>query len=178
MRRHLTVTMIAVLAIMLAGCDLSGEEVAEQADEQVTETDVDDDAVSVEDEEGASSSDAEGETETETDHGTVQSQGGELAEGFPSGIPVPDGGTLEIGESDDDTWFVQWQFDAGDPDELLEALTQALDEAGFVAGASMDFGDATEAVFVGDEYRVDLEVRGETDDFTVRYRVFERSEEE
>lgn len=184
MQRHLTLTILVGLAISTAGCDMLGEELAEQAAEQVTGADieVDEDGVSVESSEGSFQADSEGGFSMETDDGSFESQAGQVPEGFPDVVPLPDATVLNgsrMDGSDGMAWMVNYQYDSGDPAEALAAQAQALEDAGFSTDGDAEFsmgdgsGGMAGALYENGEYRVNLSVLGETDDFVLGYQVFE-----
>ena len=184
MQRHLTLTILAGLAISAAGCDMVGEQLAEQAAEQVTGTDieVDEDGVSVESSEGSFQADAEGGFSMETDEGSFESQAGQVPEGFPDVVPLPDATVLNgsrMDGADGKAWMVNFQYDSGDPAEVLSAQAQALEDAGFTTDGESDFsmggqsGGMAGALYENGEYRVNLSALGEADDFVLGYQVFE-----
>lgn len=172
MRRHLRLAAIGLLAVALAGCDAAAERLAEEAAEQVTgaEVDVDDD---------------EGSFSVETDEGTFEAGSGDLAEDFPQAVPPVEGGTLisssRLATADGTVWSANWQFDSGDPDTVFASQLDDLEAAGFVAEQEFTSGDESgsllNASLVGEGYRVNLSVIGETDDYAVTYQVLEQDED-
>lgn len=165
--------MTATLAMALAACDQAAEELAERAAEQVTGTDIDVD-------------DDGGEITIETDDGTFESGTGRVPDDFPSVIPLVDGGELVNGMSMQNeegmAWQVNWQFDSGQPFDVLEDQVAALEDAGFTRSedGSFTMGDGSEGMggtmLENGTYQVNVTVLGEEDDFIVGYQVFEQDE--
>ena len=182
MRRQLTITIVAVLATALGGCDMIGEELAEQAAEQVTgaeNIEVDEDGVGVESSEGSFSSDDEGNFSMETDEGTFESQAGQVPEDFPSSVPLPDATVANgtrMDSADGTAWTVNFQYDSGEPSEVFAAQVEALEDAGFTSDSEFNMGDGSGgmagALFENDEYTVNVSVIGESNDFILGYQVF------
>lgn len=181
MQRQLAITVVAVLATALAGCDMIGEELAEQAAEQVTGADieVDEDGVNVESSEGSFSADSEGGFSMETDEGTFESQAGQIPEDFPSSVPLPDAPVANgsrMDGTDGMAWTVNFQYDSGEPSEVFAAQVQALEDAGFTSESEFNMGDGSSGMsgglFENDEYTVNVSVIGEPDDFILGYQVF------
>ena len=184
MQRHLTLIIIAGLAIALTGCDMVGEEIAERAAEQVTgaDIDVDEEGINVESSEGSFSADAEGGFSMETEDGTFESQTGQVPEGFPGQVPLPDAAVVSGSRMDGQdgvAWMVNYQYDSGDPAAVLQEQVDALEGAGFSSDSDANFsmGDDTGGMagvlLESDEYRVNVSVLGEPDDFILGYQVFE-----
>lgn len=184
MQRHVTITIIAGLAVALTGCDLVGEELAEQAAEQVTGADieVDEDGVSVESEEGSFSADEDG-LQMETEDGSFESQTGEIPDDFPGAVPLPDATVINgsrLDGQDGVAWTVNFQYESGDPEQVLQDQVAALEDAGFTSESDFNMGDSSGGmagvVMVGDAYRVNVSALGEPDDFVLGYQVFENQD--
>lgn len=173
MRRTVGLIMTATLATTLASCDRAAEELAERAAEQVTGADieVDDDG---------------GEITIQTDEGTFETGTGRVPDTFPSGIPLVQGGELVNGTSMDSEdglfWQVNWQFDSGQPFDVLEDQVAVLEDAGFTRSedGSFTMGDGSEGMggtmLVNGTYQVNVTVLGEQDDFILGYQVFEQEQ--
>lgn len=183
MQRHLAITLTAALAIALGGCDMIGEELAERAVEGATGTDVevDEDGVNVESDEGSFSAD-EGGFSMDTEDGSFESRGGQVPEDFPGSVPLPDAEVVNGSRLDGEdgiAWMVNFQYDSGQPREVLQAQVEALQKAGFTTDGESNFsmgddsGGMAGALLEGEEYRVNISVIGEPDDFVLGYQVFE-----
>lgn len=183
MHRHLATALAAVLAVSSVGCDMIGEELAERAVEGVTGTDVevDDDGVSVESDEGSLSAD-DGGFSMDTEDGTFESRTGQVPEDFPASVPLPDAEVINGSRMDGEdglAWMINFQYDAGEPAEVLQAQVDALESAGFTSDGESNFsmgddsGGMAGVLLESDEYRVNVSVIGEAGDFILGYQVFE-----
>lgn len=194
MRTATAAVAVTVMALGLSGCGLGErllEEGVEQGAEQLTggEIDVDDEGVSFESDEGSFSADADGQVNIETKDGSFSS-GAELPDDFPSSVPLPDDGermnAARVDTDDGIAWTVQYQYDAGDPGDALQAAVDALLDAGFSPPEGQENSFSMEDGSGGgmggqflenDDYTVNVSTIGEPDDFILGIQVFEQPQE-
>lgn len=140
MHRSLTTTALAGAALVFAACgggDSISENLAEEAIEQAGGGDVDIDSdggsVNIDTDEGSMSVDEDGNVEIETEDGSFSSSG-DIPEGFPDEVPLPDG--LDVGSGavtdgpEGESYQVAGSVD-GDPADVFAELIAQFEDAGF-----------------------------------------------
>lgn len=172
-RTRSTLVSLAAAGALLAACggDSVSENLAEKALEQAGGGDVDinseDGSFSVENEDGSFSVDEEGNLDIETDDGSFSSSG-DLPEGFPDDVPLPDGFELQQGSKStdgDQTIYTVFGTVDGDPADVFADIVAQYEDAGYdvqnktETNSNDDFMGG--AGFVNDDHTVSMSVFGD-----------------
>ncbi len=143
-RSAATGALVVALAFGLGGCG-DGETTITTEDGSVTiDSDGDGGSVTIDSSEGSVT------VTTET--------GGELPDGWPSEVAIPDGGSVEVSGSytgeEGTSWNVGVKYAGADPADIADQMKSNLEGAGFVMEAEYTAGDQSVASYTGKGFNV------------------------
>ncbi len=175
MRRVSSLVVLLVACLLALGsCGKATEKLTEKAIEESAgggDVDIDDDgSFSFENDEGSFSVDEDGNVKIEGEDGefSIDGSSGELPDGFPDDVPVPDGLDIITGSKTSDgeqTIYAVFGNVAGDPDEVFADIIAAFEDDGYdtegKSETNSDQGFFATATFVGRGHRVATSVSTE-----------------
>lgn len=139
-----------ILGIGLAGCG-GGDETVVATDDGTVSVDQDENRIEIETDEGSA---------------TITGQGsGELPDGWPSEVAVPEGATITGGMAmtgqDQKGWTASLSFPDASAKDVMAQFASSLEDAGFTTEGTYSSEDSSVSSFTSDSYQVSVLVAAE-----------------
>ncbi len=169
---------IALAATLVTGCsaiaDKAGEKVVEKGVEAAGGSDVDIDT------------DGDGSVSIDSDEGSLKIGSGELPDGFPDEVPLPDDfkieGSMSMGTNDRDSFTVQMSSPDADVEKTHDDLKSRIEASGFEIMSTNSMGDGENMMrsftIKNDDWSGSVTVSGDPDQTSVNYTIMTAEEDE
>jgi hypothetical protein len=159
--RRVTGAAVALsVALVLTGCGGGADTIV--TDEGTLTVEQDGDSITVESSEGSA---------------TITGEGGELPEGWPAVVSVPDGGeilsTASVSETGQAGWTASINYPDSRPEEVAEEMAESLEGSGFTSVAEFTTEDGVAASYQGSGLMVSSAVTADGDGATMIVTVVE-----